>query len=66
MQLDELKSEVRNLRPEERRKLALYIFELEKDHLQATVGPQIADDIEGVSRAIQDVADKIRNAIKGS
>ncbi len=66
MQLDELKSEVRNLRPEERRKLALYILELEKDHLQSTVGPQIADDIEGVSKAIQEGADKIRNAFKGS
>jgi len=34
MQVDEIKAALKNLTPQERRKLALYILELEKEHLQ--------------------------------
>jgi hypothetical protein len=65
MQLEELKAEIKNLPPEERRKLALYILELEKDHFQAALGPQIAEDIDGVSRVVQEAFEKMKKGLKG-
>lgn len=64
MELDELKSVIKGLNVEERRKLAMYILELEKNHLQATLGPQIAEDIDGVSRVLQDAVEKIKKSVK--
>jgi hypothetical protein len=64
VELDELKSAIKTLSPEERRKLAMYILELEKNHLQATIGPQIAEDIDGVSRVLQDAFEKIKKSVK--
>lgn len=42
----------------------MYILELEKNHLQATLGPQIAEDIDGVSRVLQDAVEKIKKSVK--
>jgi hypothetical protein len=64
MQMEEIKAAIKGLTVEERRKVALYILELEKDHFKGTVGPQIAEDLEGVSRVIQETADKIRQRLK--
>jgi hypothetical protein len=64
VELDELKSVIKGLSLEERRKLAMYILELEKNHLQATLGPQIAEDIDGVSRVLQDAFEKIKKSVK--
>jgi hypothetical protein len=64
VELDELKSVIKGLSLEERRKLAMYILELEKNHLQATLGPQIAEDIDGVSRVLQDAFEKIKRSVK--
>jgi hypothetical protein len=64
VELDELKSVIKGLSLEERRKLAMYILELEKNHLQATLGPQIAEDIDGVSRVLQDAVEKIKKSVK--
>jgi hypothetical protein len=64
VELDELKSVIKGLNVEERRKLAMYILELEKNHLQATLGPQIAEDIDGVSRVLQDAVEKIKKSVK--
>lgn len=64
MDLELLKREIEALGAEERRKLALFILELEKDHFQKNVGSQLAEDIEGFSRAVQDAAEKVKKALK--
>ncbi len=66
MGLEEIKAAIKGLSVEERRKVALYILELERDHLQDTIGPQIAQDLESVSRAIQDTVDRIKKRVKNS
>ncbi len=65
MELEELKAAIKGLPVEERRKIALFILDLEKDHLQSTIGPQIAEDLDGVSRAVQDAIEKIKRRMKG-
>ena len=60
MGLEEVKSAVKNLTAAERRKVALYILELEKEHLQSTIGPQLAEDLEGVSRVLQDAIQRLK------
>jgi hypothetical protein len=64
MTLDEVKTAVKQLPKQERRQLALFILELEKDHFQENVGPQIAEDIDGLAKSVQEAVDKIRNSIK--
>jgi hypothetical protein len=64
MDLEALKTAIKELTAEERRKLALYILELEKDHFQKNIGSQIAEDMEGFSRVIQDAAEKVRKTLK--
>jgi hypothetical protein len=64
MTLDEVKAATKQLQPQERRQLALYILELEKDHFQDKVGPQIAEDIDGLAKSMQDAIEKVRNSIK--
>jgi hypothetical protein len=64
MQLEEIKTAIKALPVEERRKIAVYILELEKDHFTEKVGPQIADDLEGVAKVIQDTAERIKQRIK--
>jgi hypothetical protein len=64
MTLDEVKAAVKQLQTQDRRQLALYILELEKDHFQGKVGPQIAEDIDGLAKSLQDALEKVRNSIK--
>ena len=64
MDLEEVKASIKNLSVEDRRKVALYILELEKLHFQGTIGPQIADDLEGFSRVVQESVDKIKKFVK--
>jgi hypothetical protein len=64
MQIEEIKAAIKGLSVEERRKVALYILELEKDHFKGTIGPQIAEDLEGVSQVIQETAEKIKRHLK--
>ena len=66
MGVEELKAAIKGLKAEDRRKVALYILELERDHLQNTIGPQIAQDLESVGRAIQDTVERIRKQIKNN
>jgi hypothetical protein len=66
MELAELKTALKNLSAEERRKIALYILELEKDHFKGTLGPKIVGDLEELSRVVQESAEKIRKYVKDS
>jgi hypothetical protein len=63
MGLEEVKTSIRSLTVEERRKVALYILELEKQHLQDRVAPQLAEDIDGVSKVVQDAFEKLRKFV---
>jgi hypothetical protein len=64
MSLEDLMNAVKALSVEERRKLAVYILELEKNHLKETLGPQIDEDLKSVSQALQDAVEKIKKAVK--
>ncbi len=63
MTLEDVKSSVRRLTPGERRKVALYILELEKDNFQENVGPHIAEDLKGFTKVVQESIDKIKKNI---
>ncbi len=64
MNLDEVKTAIRELSVDERRKIALYILELEKQHFQDTVGPQISEDIDGFAKVVQETVEKIKKTVK--
>lgn len=63
MTLDEVKAAIKNLTVQERRSVALYILELEKEHVQNTIGPQLAEDAEAVSRVVQDAIGKLKKFV---
>ena len=63
MELDEIKSAIAALPVDQRRKVAFYILELEKQHIEKTVGPQIKEDIEGVSRVLQEALEKLKKVV---
>ena len=66
MGIDEIKSGIRELTVQDRRKIALYILELEKEHVSRTVGPQIAKDVEDVTKVVQEAVDKLKKFVNKS
>jgi hypothetical protein len=66
MGIDEVKSTIKDLSVNERRKVALYILELEKEYVQKTIGPQIAEDVEDVSRVFQEAIEKLKKFVNKS
>ena len=66
MTLDEIKSAVKALPADERRRLAVFILDLEKEHIKTTLGPQISEDLQSLSKVLQDAAEKIKRTVKGS
>ena len=65
MTLEELKTAIRTLPAQDRRRLALFILELEKDYVRDTVGPQISEDLDSVKRALQEAIDNIKRRWEG-
>jgi hypothetical protein len=65
MDLESLKTAIQSLSVEDRRKLALFILELEKNHFQKNVGSQLAEDMEAFSRTLQEAAEKVKRALRG-
>ncbi len=65
MTLEEIKTTIRTLPAQDRRRLALYILELEKDYVRDTVGPQISEDLDSVKRALQEAIDNIKRRWEG-
>ncbi len=63
MGIEEVKAAIRELPTDERRKVALYILELEKEHVRKTVGPQIAKDVEDVSKVVQEGFEKLKRFV---
>jgi L-lactate utilization protein LutB len=66
MEMEEIKTAIKSLSVQERRKLALYILELEKEHVSKTVGPQIAKDVEDVSKVVQEALEKLKKYVNKS
>ena len=64
MVLDEIKTAVKNLTVEDRRKIALYILDLEKQHFQGTVGPQLVEDLNAFAKVVQDAVEKIKKHVE--
>ncbi|MDL1892876.1 hypothetical protein FBQ87_08295 [Sphingobacteriales bacterium CHB3] len=63
MGIEEAKAAVKELSPEERRKIALYVLELEKEHIQKNVGPKISEELDNALGVIQDGIEKLRKYI---
>ncbi len=63
MELEAIKTEIRSLSPDERRKIALYILELEKEHIKKKYGPQIEEELEGASKAFQEAIEKLKKFV---
>ncbi len=66
MTIDEIKSAIKGLPPAERRKVALYILELEKDYVAGKVGPQVSEDLDAVGKMIQGAIEKMKSVMKDS
>jgi len=64
MGLDEVKLAIKDLSADERRKVALFILDLERQHLQGTIGPQITEDLDAFTRVVQDTVDRIKRRVK--
>ena len=63
MGIDDVKAGIRGLSPEERRSVALFILELEKEHVQKTYGPQIVSELENVSKIFQENIDRLKKFV---
>jgi hypothetical protein len=63
MGIDDVKAGIKTLTPEERRNVALYILELEKEHVQKTYGPQIVSELENVSKIFQENIDRLKKFV---
>lgn len=66
MGLEEIKSTIKGLTVQERRKVALYILELEKEHVSKTIGPQLAADFDDVSKVVQEAVEKLKKFVNKS
>jgi|WetSurMetagenome_2_1015567.scaffolds.fasta_scaffold645145_2 hypothetical protein len=64
MTVEQLKTEVQALSKEDRRKLGTYILELEKQYFQDTVGPQLREDLDGLTKAAQETIEKVSKSIR--
>jgi hypothetical protein len=63
MGLEEIKAAIKALSVEDRRKIAIYILELERDHVQKTIGPAIAEDLEAFSKVVHESFEKIKKIV---
>ncbi len=66
MNLEDIKTAVKALPIDDRRRLAVFILDLEKDHIKDTLGPQITEDLQSLAKVLQDAAEKIKRTVKGS
>jgi hypothetical protein len=63
MNLEEIKTAIKSLPVDERRKAALYILELEKEHIQKVIGPQISEDVDAITKVVQDAMEKLKKFV---
>ncbi len=63
MGIEEIKAGIKELSPQERRKVALYILELEKEHVSQTIGPQLEEDLKDVTKVVQEAMEKLKKMV---
>ncbi len=66
MEIEEIKAAIKELSPQDRRKVALYILELEKEHVKKTMGPQLEEDLNDVSKVVQDAVERLKKLVSRS
>ena len=64
MDVKEIKEAVKALTVEQRREVGLYILELEKDYLDGAVRSRVGEDIESLSKVLQENLEKLRTRLK--
>ena len=62
--MEQLKTEMQALSKEDRRKLGTFILELEKQYFQDTVGPQLREDLDGLTKVAQETIEKISKSLR--
>jgi len=60
---DEIKAAIKNLTVQERRNVALYILDLEKEHVQNTIGPQLTEEAEAIAKVVQEAIGKLKKFV---
>ena len=60
VEIDEIKAAIKSLTTDERRRIALYILELEKEHVQKSFVPPIVHDLENVLKVLQEAIDRFK------
>ena len=63
MSIEEIKAGIKELSPQDRRKVALYILELEKDRVTKNIGPQLEEDINDVTKVVQEAVEKLKKMV---
>ncbi len=63
MEYEELKAAVKELSVQDRRKLALYILDLEREHVTKTIGPQLEEDLNDVSKVVREALEKLKGMV---
>ncbi len=66
MDLEAVKTAIKDLAAADRRKLALYILELEKEEVREKYGPQIERELEKASKAFQEAFEKLKAFVNKS
>jgi hypothetical protein len=61
--IEEIKSAIKALSVEDRRKVAVFILELEREHVKENIGPQIAADLDAFSNIVQESVEKIKKVV---
>ena len=60
VEIDEIKAAIKSLTTDERRRIALYILELEKEDVQKSFVPPIVHDLENVLKVLQEAIDRFK------
>ena len=61
--IEEIKSAIKTLSVEDRRKVAVFILELEREHVKENIGPQIAADLDAFSKIVLESVEKIKKVV---
>ncbi|HUL45144.1 MAG TPA: hypothetical protein VLY03_12400 [Bacteroidota bacterium] len=64
MTREEIQAAIKDLSVADRRKVALFILELEKEHAKRTIGPQIAEDVAGVTKVLEESIEKLKKFVQ--
>ncbi|HXX62946.1 MAG TPA: hypothetical protein VEO56_04035 [Bacteroidota bacterium] len=65
MDVKGIKEAIKALSVEERRDVGLYILELEKNYLDGAVRSRVGEDLESLSKVLQENLEKLRTRLKG-